>query len=144
MPTNPSLIRIHTDGGSRGNPGPSAASAVALRGKEIIDSASRYLGVTTNNVAEYEGLLLALQLAARLGLKKVEIRSDSELLVRQWEGKYRVKDARLKVLFLRARDLAKPFGQVQVKHVRREENTTADALVNTELDRAGGAGLGEE
>jgi len=129
-------VHIFTDGGSRGNPGPSAAAAVAIRGGEEVESASKYLGHATNNVAEYEGLLLAFAVARKMGLRRVEIRSDSELLVRQWSGQYRVKNARLIPLFTKARKAAEAFEQVAVAHVRREQNVPADALVNETLDRA--------
>ena len=135
---------LHVDGGSRGNPGPSAAAAVALQNGVAVRHLARHLGVTTNNVAEYEGLLLAFRLARAMKLQEVEVRSDSELLVKQFAGEYRMKAAHLKPLLAKARAEALRFRRVRVSHVPRERNEEADRLVNETLDRGGNAAEGEE
>jgi len=128
-------VVLHIDGGSRGNPGPAAAAAVALSKGRPVGQRSRSLGIATNNVAEYEGLLLAFQLAREMALDEVEIRSDSELLVRQFSGRYKMKSAHLRPLLDRARVEASSFRRVHLSHVPRERNQDADALVNETLDR---------
>jgi len=123
------------DGGSRGNPGQSACAVVVFDDKnEELLRRSRRLGVTTNNVAEYHGVLLALELAETLGAGEVEIRIDSELVVRQLNGQYKVKHPSLKPLHARARAQMASFGRVTIYHVPREENELSDGLVNDELD----------
>lgn len=126
---------IHIDGGSRGNPGP-ASYAVVLKtsdGETIEDTG--FLGQATNNVAEYTGLIKAFELAARHHLKTLHIHSDSELLVKQMSGEYRVKNEELKALFDEANDLKKKFSKVMITHVRRELNKRADELCNITLDK---------
>jgi len=125
------------DGGARGNPGP-AAWAVA-----VLDEAGTYLegfagsmGRATNNAAEYQGLLEALRLAAERGATEVEIRADSELVVRQMEGRYRVRHAALIPLYDEAARRARGFARFRIVHVPRAENRVADRLVNQALDRA--------
>jgi ribonuclease HI len=126
------------DGASRGNPGP-ASYAVVLRdpaGKIILELAKN-LGRETNNVAEYYALLAALDYAATHGIQALRVRSDSELLVRQMQGRYKVKSADLKPLHERASKLARQLGYFVIEHVRRELNRDADALANVSLDQAG-------
>lgn len=124
-----------TDGASRGNPGKAACAAILFDEKEEeLLRRSKRLGIATNNVAEYEGVLLALDLAETLGASDVEIRLDSELVVRQLNGQYKVKHPTLKPLFERARDMMAALDRVTVLHVPREENTLADELANDELD----------
>ena len=135
MPPKTDGVVLHTDGGSRGNPGPAAAAAVALLGGRAVSSRSRRLGTATNNVAEWEGFLLAHEIAPELRLERVEVRTDSELLARQWAGAYRVKHPSLVPLHAKARRAAAAFADVQVRHVPREENKDADRLVNEALDR---------
>ena len=130
-------ILIYIDGGSRGNPGPAACAAVlksADDGQTLLED-SRYLGQATNNVAEYEGLLLGLRLAAELQATEIEVRSDSELLVRQMAGEYRVRNAGLKQLYGRVTSALKAFKGVEIRHVPREQNTEADRLLNKALDQ---------
>lgn len=128
-----------TDGASRGNPGKAACAAILFDEKlEELLRRSKRLGVATNNVAEYEGVLLALELAETLGARDVEIRLDSELVVRQLSGQYKVKHPSLKPLFERTRALMESFRRVTVSHVRREENSVADELANDELDGKAG------
>lgn len=125
----------HSDGASRGNPG-EAACAVILAdesGNELLRRGRR-LGVATNNVAEYEGVILALRLARELGAVEVTVRLDSELVVRQLNGRYKVKHPVLKPLFARASELMQSFARARVVHVPRAENSAADGLANDVLD----------
>jgi ribonuclease HI len=129
------------DGASRGNPGP-ASYAVVLRdpsGKIILELAKN-IGRETNNVAEYYALLAALDYAATHDIHALRIRSDSELLVRQMQGRYKVKSPDLKPLYERAAKLARQFQYFVIEHVRRELNTDADALANVALDQGGTTG----
>jgi ribonuclease HI len=130
-------LRIFIDGGSRGNPGHGACAAVFLgAGGAVLREEGKYLGRCTNNFAEYAGLRLALAAAARLGAEELEIFSDSELLVRQYSGEYRVKDAALAELMAGIRKAAAGFAGVTLAHVPREKNREADRLVNRILDDA--------
>jgi ribonuclease HI len=123
------------DGGSRGNPGPAAAAAVATddAGSPLAER-NRYIGETTNNVAEYQAVLLALELARELGATDVEVVNDSELVARQIGGQYRVKQEHLKPLHREVMDGLRGFDRWQVRAVRREHNVRADELVNEALD----------
>ena len=124
----------HIDGASRGNPGP-AAYAVVLKqpGKPVILD-SEPLGTATNNVAEYTALVRALELAADQGVTALAVFSDSELLVKQMNGEYRVKSPDLQDLYAEAKDLRSKFARVTIAHVRREQNAEADRLCNVTLD----------
>ncbi len=126
---------IHTDGAARGNPGPAAyAYTIAVPGGETIEEAG-CLGRMTNNQAEYIALVKALQHAANLGTQhRLKIHSDSELLVKQMNGQYRVKDSALRKSFEQAGELAAQFPEVTILHVRRENNVDADRLCNEALD----------
>jgi probable phosphoglycerate mutase len=131
----PGVSIANIDGASRGNPGP-ASYAVVIRdpaGKIILELAKR-LGRETNNVAEYYALLAALDYAVTHGISALRIRSDSELLVRQIQGRYKVKSAELKPLHERATKLARQLSYFAIEHVRREQNRDADALANVALD----------
>lgn len=125
---------IHIDGGARGNPGPAAYAVVLERPGQPAVEESGTLGTATNNVAEYTALVNALHLAAELGLKRLDIYSDSELLVKQMAGEYRVKHPDLQPLHREAGELRKGFAEVRITHVRREQNRRADALYNAALD----------
>ena len=127
--------RLHTDGGARGNPGP-AAYGYVLVGEDgaVLDAKGEAIGVATNNVAEYRALLAGLARARELGVTELEVISDSELLVRQMTGRYRVKNRALVPLSLEAARLAREIGVVRYSAVRREENVEADRLVNEALD----------
>jgi ribonuclease HI len=129
--------RLYTDGGARGNPGP-AAAAYVLEAEDgtVLDARGEAIGVATNNVAEYRALVAGLQKALELGVGEVEVVSDSELLVKQMNGDYRVKNAALVELSLEAARIARKIGKVRYKAVRRTENELADALVNEALDAA--------
>jgi ribonuclease HI len=130
-------VVVHVDGGSRGNPGPAAAAAVAStpEGDELAER-NAYLGEATNNVAEYRALLLGLELARELGASEVEVVNDSELVARQIGGEYKVKHAALKPLYLDAMRALREFDRWSVRSVRREGNLRADELVNEALDEA--------
>lgn len=129
--------RLSTDGGARGNPGP-AAYGYVLEAEDgtVLDSRGEAIGVATNNVAEYSGLVAGLTKAVELGVGELEVVSDSELMVRQMTGAYRVKNEGLKPLFLKASELARGIGKVSYRAVRREHNKLADQLVNEALDAA--------
>ncbi|MEX0775914.1 MAG: ribonuclease HI family protein [Phycisphaeraceae bacterium] len=129
-------LRIHIDGGSRGNPGP-AAVGIVIQDPDTSASlleAGYFLGRTTNNVAEYRGLLRALEGAIKLGADEAEIISDSELMVRQMRGDYRVKSPDLKPLYDQARHLLGKLKNCEIRHVRREWNRRADELANLAID----------
>ena len=131
----PRRVTVFIDGGSRGNPGPAAAGVVITAADgAVLHEAGIYLGRATNNVAEYRGLLAGLQAAAAGGATDVEVVSDSELLVRQMTGEYRVKNPGLAPLAAEARRLAGRFTACTFRHVRRELNLRADHLVNQALD----------
>jgi ribonuclease HI len=129
--------RLFTDGGARGNPGP-AAYAYVLEAEDdtVLDSDGQPIGVATNNVAEYRALVAGLERAAELGIDELEVVSDSELLVKQMRGEYRVKNEALQALNQQAARLARRFESVVYTAVRREENELADRLVNEALDEA--------
>jgi ribonuclease HI len=128
-------VVVHVDGGSRGNPGPAAAAAVVTTpGGEVLDEAMEVVGVATNNVAEYRGVLLGLRRALELGANEVEVVNDSQLVARQLDGSYRVKHADMKPLHAEATGLLREFGSWSIRSVPREQNADADALVNQALD----------
>jgi ribonuclease HI len=129
--------RLFTDGGARGNPGPAAAAYVLeTEDGTVLDARGEAIGVATNNVAEYRALVAGLAKALALGVEEVEVVSDSELLVKQMNGDYRVKNAALVELSLEAAQLAREIGRVRYTAVRRAENELADRLVNEALDQA--------
>jgi ribonuclease HI len=134
---------LYTDGGARGNPGPAAAGVVIYDAKgDELDQFSSFLGTATNNQAEYQALILGLGRVLKLinddhtaSETRVVAYLDSELIVQQLIGAYRVKSRELKPLFAKVEELAAKFHQVEFKHIRREQNTVADSLVNEELDK---------
>ncbi len=135
-PRNAFAIVANIDGGSRGNPGPAAYGVVIRNARgEVLAKLGEYIGSETNNVAEYSGLLAALDWAVRENHKSLKVFSDSELLVRQMRGQYRVKNPDLRQLFERAQSLARKLDLFSIEHVRRESNRDADRLVNQVLDR---------
>jgi ribonuclease HI len=138
--TTRSELVIYCDGGARGNPGPAAIGAVVLDPSTDpptrLATVSERIGVATNNVAEYRALVAALEAARGFPARRVRVRADSQLLIRQLEGRYRVKQAHLKPYFERARALLAEYEDVDLAHVPREQNTEADALVNAALDLA--------
>lgn len=126
---------LNTDGGSRGNPGPAGSGFVLTDPNGLaISSGGRFLGVATNNAAEYDALVWGLQVAKTRGCRAVEVRMDSELIVRQMTGEYRVKNKGLKQLFANALSLVQDFEAVRFVHVPREDNTKADRLANEAMD----------
>ncbi len=129
---------IYTDGGARGNPGPAAAAFVIYGdGGKIIEKGGKYLGETTNNQAEYQAVILALQTAKNLGAKEIDFFLDSELVVKQLNREYKVRDQDLAPLFLKIWNLSLGFKKITFTHVIRERNKEADAMVNEILDREG-------
>ncbi len=134
------MITIFTDGGARGNPGPAGAGAAIYKGEKEVGSVSKFLGVQTNNWAEYEALRLALETAHKLlgspVAQQVTVKMDSELIVKQMKGEYRVKDTELKKQHERVRLLIlESFPKIDFVHVRRELNKRADELANDAMDR---------
>ena len=130
--------RLSTDGGARGNPGPAAFGYVLETGDgTVLDARGETIGVATNNVAEYRALLAGLGKALELGVTELEVVSDSELLVKQMTGEYRVKNEALRELSIEAARLARGLDRVRYTAVRREHNDLADRLVNEALDAAG-------
>jgi ribonuclease HI len=126
---------MFADGGSRGNPGPAASGAVLFdESGAVLREVGTYLGVATNNVAEWTGLVTGLEAALELGVDDLAVRLDSELVVKQISGAYRVKHEGLIPLHAKAKVLLRKFARVDVQHVRRKENAAADALVNQVLD----------
>ena len=135
---------LFADGGSRGNPGPAAGAAVLLDANgETIEEVHESLGIATNNVAEWTGLLLGLQAARERGIRRLAVRLDSELVVKQLRGEYRVKNPGLLPLYQRARALLRGFELIDIKHVPRKQNAAADRLVNIALDLQAAAAAAE-
>ncbi|MDX6595501.1 MAG: ribonuclease [Solirubrobacterales bacterium] len=130
-----SKLTVNVDGGARGNPGPAAIGAV-VRGPdgEVLEERGERIGRATNNVAEYRALLLGIELAAAHGATELELVGDSELIVRQVEGRYKVKDATMKELHGQVKAALAEFDNWSIRHVRRESNADADRLVNAALD----------
>ena len=123
------------DGGSRGNPGPAAYGVVMRDGRgEVVARLKKYIGQNTNNVAEYFALIAALDYAQTHGIRALRVESDSELLVKQMRGQYKVKSEELKPLFERAKKMSQTLEMFRIEHVYREQNREADALVNHALD----------
>ncbi|MEK7862761.1 MAG: reverse transcriptase-like protein [Chloroflexota bacterium] len=128
---------LYADGASRGNPGPSGAGAVLLDADgRVMAELTKYLGHATNNVAEYNALILGLEEARRLGIDEIDVRMDSKLVVEQMRGAWKIKHPNMKPLALRAGALLATFAQRSIAHVPREENLIADALSNRAIDEA--------
>ena len=128
-------VVVNVDGGSRGNPGPAAIAAVVQdAGGEVLEERGEGIGRATNNVAEYRALLLGIERAAALGATELELVGDSELVVRQVKGEYKVKDAALRELHAEVGRALAGFESWSNRHVRREQNAEADRLVNEVLD----------
>lgn len=129
-------VQVYTDGGSRGNPGPAAFAVVVTNGGNIVKEYARYIGITTNNVAEYQGAIAALKEAKQLGADEVEVISDSELMVRQVNGQYACRAANLQPYLAEIRKLSGQFSKVTFSNVRRGHPMVAraDALLNQEQD----------
>lgn len=126
---------LWSDGAARGNPGPAGVGAIIKTPDgDVLAEVSDYLGHTTNNVAEYRALLAGLERAVEIGIDQIEVRADSELMIKQLKGQYRVKNAGLKPLYEQARELLSRFASVKLSHVRREHNSEADRLANLGID----------
>ncbi len=130
-------VVVHVDGGARGNPGPAAAGAVVSTPEgDVIADAAEAIGIATNNVAEYRGLLLGLRTARELGASEVEVVNDSELVAKQVNGTYKVKHPDMKPLHAEAVRALRDFERWSIRSVPRAQNAEADALVNQALDSA--------
>lgn len=128
------MLTVHIDGAARGNPGPASIGIIARDGHKVVFEISEYIGETTNNVAEYSALIRGLEETLIKGYKEAHFVSDSELIVKQMKGLYRVKDKNLKLLHRQANALASKTDKFLISHVRREHNKEADALANRALD----------
>lgn len=128
-------IRIFIDGAARGNPGP-AAIGVVIRDEynKIVEEISKYIGIATNNIAEYTALIAALNYARKIGAQELEIDTDSELLAKQLGGEYKVKNSNLKELYSKAMYIIQGFSEVRINQISREKNKEADKLANKALD----------
>ena len=127
-------LTLFTDGASRNNPGESGAGIFIMRDGARLEGIARYLGTTTNNIAEYTAAIIALEHAVKLGASSVRLHADSELMVKQLNGQYKVKNEGLKPLYMKAKDLIAKIGSVEVKYIPREQNKEADALANKAID----------
>lgn len=132
---NNRIFVVHTDGGSRGNPGPAAIGAVIAENGATVHTISQTIGTTTNNQAEYQAVHAALTWCQANGAKQVTVNADSELIVKQLRGEYKMKNRDLAQWFIRVQSLVEQIGQVTFTVIRREQNAAADALVNQALDR---------
>ena len=128
-------LRVFSDGAARGNPGPAGAGAVITDAQgHVLARLGHYLGRQTNNVAEYQGLLLGLRRAQEMGAREVEVRADSQLMIRQLKGEYAVRNATLKPLHAEALRLLRGFSRFELTHVPREQNALADEMSNRAID----------
>lgn len=127
-------LTIYTDGASRNNPGESGAGVSIMQHGLFLEGISRYLGTTTNNIAEYTAAIIGLERAVQLGASKVMLCADSELMVKQLNGQYKVKNEGLKPLHARAKELILRIGRVEIQYIPRERNKDADALANKAID----------
>jgi ribonuclease HI len=132
-------LKVNVDGGARGNPGPAAIGVVVRQGDDVVAEVSERIGEATNNVAEYRALLAGIARAAELGATELELVGDSELVVKQVRGEYKVKNAGIKPLHAETLSALDGFESWSIEHVRREDNAEADALVNQALDAGGTA-----
>lgn len=129
-------LEIYTDGGARGNPGPAGIGVVVWNGNSLVGTYSKYIGVATNNQAEYQAVILGLEQAKRLKAEKLDFYLDSELAVNQLNRQFKIKDPKLGSLFVKAWNLMVGFRSVQFRHIPREQNKGADLLVNKAIDEA--------
>jgi ribonuclease HI len=137
MPNSDQEWLLMIDGAARGNPGEAGCGAVICdEHGVVVEELTRYLGHATNNVAEYQALLMGLEALVKLNRQRIRVQSDSQLLVRQLSGEYRVKDEKLRMLFQRAISLLRQFKNYRILHVPREQNKIADRLANKAIDDA--------
>lgn len=129
------MYTLFTDGGSRGNPGSAASAFFIFKDNSLISFNGEYLNTNTNNYAEYYGLILGLKEALKHNISEIEVRMDSELIVKQIKGEYKVSSVDLKPMFTKAKELCAMFSKVEFKHIPRAENKFADKLVNIILDQ---------
>ena len=135
MAAAPLKLVVNVDGGARGNPGPAAIAAVVQDAQGgVLEERGERIGRATNNVAEYRALLLGIELAKKLGAGELELVGDSELVVKQVRGEYKVKDAGMRELHAQVKEALRDFESWSIRHVRREQNAEADRLVNLALD----------
>ena len=127
-------LTMFTDGASRNNPGEAGAGIFILRDGKPVDKIARYLGTTTNNIAEYQAAIIGLEQFVKLGSSMVRLHADSELMVKQLNGQYKVKNEGLKPLHARVKELIAKIGTVEVQYIPREKNKEADALANQAID----------
>ena len=127
-------LTIFTDGASRNNPGEAGAGIFILRDGQPLEKIARYLGTTTNNIAEYRAAIIGLEHCVKLGASVVRLHADSELMVKQLNGQYKVKNEGLRPLYQKAKELIAKIGCVEVKYIPREQNKEADALANKAID----------
>jgi ribonuclease HI len=125
---------LFCDGASRGNPGPGAYGYVLYHNETVVFEEGQFLGEVTNNVAEYQGLIRGLEAAVKHGATSIVVKSDSELMVRQLNGIYKVRTPHILTLFQQAKTLLENFKEIEILHIRREQNKRADALCNKALD----------
>lgn len=137
MKKSDSELSIYIDGAARGNPGPAGAGALLMDGSKMVKAIHKYLGDTTNNVAEYSAAIFGLQEAVALGYKNVTLYMDSELVSQQLKGEYRVKDVNMKTLFEKVISLINSFDSVKIVKIDREKNKEADKLANKAINLSG-------
>jgi ribonuclease HI len=138
LPTDPGLLIVSCDGAARGNPGPAGIGVqITDEAGDVIAEIAEWIGETTNNVAEYTAAIEGLRRAAALGARRVHLRSDSQLLIQQLSGKYKVKAAHLRPLYDEVKGLLSDFDHVRLQHVPREQNREADRLANLGVDLRG-------
>ncbi len=123
-------MKIFSDGAAKGNPGPASIGATLIENNQEIATVSEYIGIATNNVAEYKALEAALKKAIELGYQNVDIHADSELMIKQLKGEYKVKNEDLKIIHIKIKNLLSKFDNYTLNHVPREKNKRADALAN--------------
>jgi ribonuclease HI len=128
------VLTIYTDGASRNNPGEAGAGVYIVQDGRPVEKIARYLGKTTNNIAEYTAAIIGLESAVKQGASRVNLFADSELLVKQLNGEYKVKNEGLKPLFRRACELIAKIGSVEIQYIPREKNNVADSLANKAID----------
>lgn len=127
-------LTIYTDGASRNNPGEAGAGVCIVQDGKVVEKIARYLGTTTNNIAEYSAAIIGLEHAVTLGAVSVKLLADSELLVKQVNGQYKVKNEGLKPLYAKVQELIAKISRVEVQYISRERNREADALANKAID----------